>query len=200
MTEVFGVATAAPELALKKPGAVGRPVPHVEVEIADDMGARCKAGDVGEVWIRGPGVTPGYWRQPEVTRAAFNDGWLRSGDLGYLDEDGVLYLVDRKKDMYISGGENVYPAEVENVLAAVEGVDQAAVIGVPDPTWGEVGAAFVTSRPGQLVATEQLLAACRRRLAAFKVPKSITVLPVLPMSAQGKVRKSELRELYAAQH
>jgi fatty-acyl-CoA synthase len=193
MTEVFGVATAPPEVALAKSGAVGWPAPYTEIRIAAEDGEACAAGVVGEIWLRGPGVTPGYWRRPAETRAAFSDGWFHSGDLGYLDADGLLYLVDRKKDMFISGGENVYPAEIENAVASLTGIDQVAVIGVPHATWGEVGAAFITLRPNATLTTECVLAHCRKLLAGYKVPQQVSVVDSLPLSAQGKVLKNELR-------
>ncbi len=151
---------------------------------------------IGEILIRSPGVTPGYWRQPAATRAAFLGDWLRTGDLGYLDDTGCLFLVDRKKDMYISGGENVYPVEIENVLAGVPGVAACAVIGVPHDQWGEVGAAFVVGQPGHELEAARLLERCRTQLAAYKVPKTVTVVEALPMSAQGKVLKTALRHMH----
>lgn len=195
MTEVFGVTIASSELALEKPGALGRAALDTELRVVDARDRDCPANVVGEILIRSPGVTPGYWRQPAATRAAFLDDWLRTGDLGYLDDTSCLFLVDRKKDMYISGGENVFPAEIENVLAGIPDVAACAVIGVPDEKWGEVGAAFVVSAPGYALDREQLLARCRAQLAAYKVPKTVTVMNALPMSAQGKVLKTELRRL-----
>jgi fatty-acyl-CoA synthase len=196
MTEVFGGANLPAAEALKKPGAVGRAVPLVEVRVADEQGRVVPAGTVGEIQFKGPGVTPGYWRQPEATKAAFIDGWLRTGDLGRMDEDGVLYLVDRKKDMFISGGENVYPAEVENALSDIPEIAQAAVIGVPDVTWGEVGKAVVVLRPGAVIDAVGIIARCRGRIAPYKIPKSVEIVSELPLSAQGKVQKNELRRRY----
>lgn len=195
MTECFGVTQISAAVARRKPGAVGWPALYTELRIADDAGKELGIGAVGEIQIRSSGVTPGYWQQPEATAAAFIDGWYRTGDLGYFDEEGLLFVVDRKKDMFISGGENVYPVEVENVIAAFPEVLQVAVIGVPHDTWGEVGAAYCLLRPGyEALGPEVLAARCRERLAAFKVPKSFHFPQALPMSAQGKVLKTELRK------
>jgi fatty-acyl-CoA synthase len=153
-------------------------------------------GAVGVIQLQSGGVTPGYWRQPDATAAAFADGWFRTGDLGRLDSAGLLYLVDRKKDMFISGGENVYPVEIENVMSGFAEVAMVAVIGVPDATWGEVGMAVVVVRPGASANPEELLARCRGQIAAYKVPKTIKFVTALPLSAQGKVLKTQLREEY----
>jgi fatty-acyl-CoA synthase len=198
MTEVFGGASLSPEEALRKPGAVGRPVPMAEIRIADDHGRACAPDVVGEIQIKSPGVTPGYWRQPQATKEAFIDGWFRTGDMGRKDADGVLYLVDRKKDMFISGGENVYPAEVENALANFAEIAQVAVIAVPDATWGEVGKAIVVPRAGQSIDGPDLLKRCRGLIAPYKIPKSVVIVPALPLSAQGKVLKTELRRRYGS--
>src|SRR5690606_39073260 len=132
-------------------------------------------GEAGEVWMRGPGVTPGYWNQPEATARAFSEeGWLKSGDLGRRDSDGCYYIVGRIKDMFISGGENVYPAEVENALARHPAVLEAAVIGVADETWGEVGHAFVQLRPGAAATAAGVIQFCRANLAGYKIPRHIT--------------------------
>jgi len=196
MTEVFGGANLPAAEALRKPGAVGRAVPLVEGRVADAQGRVVPQGTVGEIQFKGPGVTPGYWRQPEATRAAFIDGWLRTGDLGRQDEDGVLYLIDRAKDMFISGGENVYPAEVENVLSNFPEIAQAAVIGVPDATWGEVGKAIIVLRADAKIDAAQIIARCRGLIAPYKIPKSVEIVSELPLSAQGKVQKNELRRRY----
>ena len=196
MTEVFGVTHMRAEIALTHPGAVGWPAIYTEFRVAEEDGRVVQNGVVGEIQIRSAGVTPGYWRQPEATAAAFVDGWFRTGDLGRLDDDGLLYLVDRKKDMYISGGENVYPAEVENLMAGFAEVGQVAVIGVPDPRWGEVGLAVIVVRAGASITEAELLERCRGRIAAFKIPKAARFVEALPLSAQGKVLKAELRRLY----
>ena len=194
MTECFGVTQISAAVARRKPGAVGWPALYTELRVADENGRVVPAGEVGEIQIRSAGVTPGYWNQPEATAAEFMNGWYRTGDMGYFDDEGLLYVVDRKKDMYISGGENVYPVEVENVISSFPEVLQVACIGVPHDIWGEVGAAYLTLRPGFTAdAAETFDARCREQLAAFKVPKSFHVVEQLPMSAQGKVLKTELR-------
>jgi fatty-acyl-CoA synthase len=166
----------------------------VEVRVADAEGLDVAAGEVGELWVRGPAVTPGYWNNPEATRATFAEGgWLRTGDAVRVDGDGFFFVVDRWKDMYISGGENVYPAEVENVLYRHPGVAEAAVIGVPDPRWGEVGHAIVVSKPGATPTEGELLTYCAAALARYKVPRSVTFAEALPRTASGKVHKPTLR-------
>ena len=160
----------------------------------DRDGRDLPAGEDGELLVKGPGVTPGYWQLPDVTAKAFTaDGWLHTGDVARVDEDGYYYIVDRWKDMYISGGENVYPAEVENVLFAHPDVSEVAVIGVPDEKWGEVGAAIVVQRPESDLTAEQLIDYCREQLARYKVPKVVRFVNELPRTAAGKVRKTDLR-------
>ncbi|SET22208.1 AMP-binding protein [Oceanicella actignis] len=179
--------------AARKVGSVGRPQMLTEVRLA---GVPDGAPGEGEIQIRGPNVTPGYFGNDAATAEAFaEDGWLRSGDVGRRDEDGYYYIVDRIKDMYISGGENVYPAEVERVLNAHPAVLEAAVIGVPDPKWGEVGMAFLILRPGRAVEPQALDAWCRERLAAYKTPRAYRILDDFPRTAAGKVRKPELRKM-----
>jgi fatty-acyl-CoA synthase len=143
--------------------------------------------------VRGPGVTPGYWQRPDLTAAAHVNGWFRTGDAGRMDPDRTMYVVDRVKDMYISGGENVYPAEVESLVSKVPGVAMVAIVGVPDETWGEVGKAFVVRVPGHPVDAEAILSACRAGLAAYKVPWSVAFVDALPISPQGKILKRVLR-------
>ncbi|GAP37213.1 AMP-binding protein [Piscinibacter sakaiensis] len=176
--------------------SVGRAGLGAEILVADEDGRACPRGTVGEVCVRGPMVTAGYWRHPEATRAAFRDGWFRTGDAGRMDDAGYLWIVDRLKDMIITGGENVYGAEVEAVLRAHPDVAQAAVIGLPDAHWGErvhavvVPAAGVAGTPAL---AEALRAWCRERLAGYKCPRGIGFAPELPLSAAGKVLKNELR-------
>lgn len=157
-------------------------------------------GQRGEILFRGPNITPGYYSNPEATAAAITpDGWLRSGDIAYRDWEGYYFIVDRIKDMYISGGENVYPAEVENVLCNHPAVLEAAVLGVADARWGEVGHAAIRLRPGQTLAVPELRAFARTHLAAYKVPKYVTVLEDFPRTAAGKVQKHILRRALAEQ-
>ena len=170
---------------------------HVTVQIGDDHGRELPRGSVGEIQVRGPGVTPGYWHDPEATAAAFTrSGWFRTGDAGRMTSDGTIYVVDRIKDMFISGGENVYPAEIEDVVASLDDVGLCAVIGVPDEHWGEVGLALVVPRPGRTVDPAQVVDLCRERLAKYKVPRRVEIVDALPLSPQGKVLKKELRRLH----
>ena len=178
-------------------GSVGRPGLGAELMVVDGQGRAVPPGEVGEIVIRGPMVTRGYWRQPDTTQAAFRDGWLRSGDGGRMDADGYLFIVDRLKDMIISGGENVYSAEVEAVLRSHPAVAQAAVIGVPDLQWGEAVHAVVVpaaQAAGDAALADALRAWCRQHLAGYKCPRSVSCVPELPMSAAGKVLKNVLRE------
>jgi fatty-acyl-CoA synthase len=182
--------------AIRKAGSVGFPVLHLDTRLADASGKEVRPGEVGELQLRGPTVCAGYFRKPEATAASLTqDGWFATGDLFRKDEEGYHYVVGRLKEMYISGGENVYPAEVERVLYAVTGVAEAAVIGVPDPKWGEVGHAFVAfaSDVTDPPAAPALIAHCKAHLAGYKVPKQLTVLPSLPKGASGKILKSALK-------
>lgn len=183
-----------PGHAVQKIGSVGKPQLLVGVRIVDPEGRDVPDGETGELLFSGPGVTPGYWNRPDATAAAFtHDGWLRTGDLARRDADGYYYIVGRLKEMFISGGENVYPAEVENVLTQHPDVLEAAVVGVPDPKWGEVGRAFVKLRPGTRDPGPEVLAAwCRARLAAYKVPKGFVMVDDFPRTAAGKVQKHRL--------
>jgi fatty-acyl-CoA synthase len=177
--------------ALSRAGSVGKPPLFSQVKLVNSDGVET---DEGELLIRGPGITPGYWRQPEATAAAFtSDGWLRSGDVARRDADGYYTIIDRIKDMYISGGENVYPAEVERVLLTHPSVVEAAVIGVPDPRWGEVGRAFLVCR--EPVTEQEIRTFCRQQLAGYKVPAQVRQVEELPRNASGKVLKGKLREL-----
>ena len=197
MTEAFSVSFTPPEKAREQIGSAGHPLMHVSVQIGDDQGRELARGDIGEIQVRGPGVTPGYWHDPEATAAAFTkSGWFRTGDAGRMASDGTIYVVDRIKDMFISGGENVYPAEIEDVVASLDDVGLCAVIGIPDERWGEVGLALVVPRPGRTVDAAQVAGFCRERLAKYKVPRRVDIVDALPLSPQGKVLKKELRKLY----
>jgi fatty-acyl-CoA synthase len=192
MTETGPTAfVAAPEDALSKIGSVGKPQMLLDVRIVDADGNDVAEGETGEIWMRGAGLTPGYWNRPEETVKAFTpDGWLKSGDTGWRDADGCYYVAGRIKEMYISGGENVYPAEVENVLARHPAVLEAAVIGVPDEKWGEVGHAFVMLRPETPVpSAADVIQFCRANLAGYKAPRHVTVVDDFPRTAAGKIRK-----------
>ena len=196
MTETCSNFTMPPghtALVIAKAGSIGFPLLSLEVRIVDDAGIDVATGETGELWVRGPSVTQGYWNQPEVTAQAFHDGWFKTGDAARRDADGFYYLVDRKKDMFISGGENVYPAEVEAAIAELDVVAECAVIGIPDEKWGEVGQAHIIAVAGQSVTAEDIVAHCKARLAGFKVPKSVVLTDAIPRTASGKVQKHLLR-------
>jgi fatty-acyl-CoA synthase len=176
-----------------KLGSVGRPCLYVELDIWDMQRKSLPVGERGEIVMRGPKVFKGYWRNPDATEAAFAGGWFHTGDIGVRDHDGYLYIVDRLKDMIVSGGENIASSEVERVLYEHEAVLEAAVIGHPDDRWGEVPVAFVVLRPNETATAHALLEHCRAQLARFKVPKEITFLDFLPRNPSGKVLKRELR-------
>jgi fatty-acyl-CoA synthase len=178
---------------VSKLGSVGRPCLYLELDVWDQQGRPVPPGERGEIVLRGPKVFKGYWRDPEATRTAFEGGWFHTGDIGVRDEDGYLFIVDRLKDMILSGGENIAGSEVERVLYEHDAVLEAAVIGRPDERWGEVPVAYVVLRPATTVTAGQLVEHCRARLARFKVPKAIAFLDALPRNPSGKVLKRELR-------
>ncbi len=179
---------------ITKIGSTGVATPHVEISIRDSAGAALPAGQDGEICLRGPKVTRGYWRDPERTAACFHGDWFRTGDIGHLDADGFLFLTDRLKDMIISGGENIASSEVERVLYAFEGISEAAVIGLPDDRWGERVVAVVVAAPGRLLDPAEITAFCRARLAGFKVPRQVVIREALPRNPSGKVLKRVLRD------
>jgi long-chain acyl-CoA synthetase len=174
---------------------VGPPIPQVELRILDERGNALPPGAVGEIVARGPNVMQGYLNRPAETAEVLRDGWYHTGDLGHADEDGYYYIVDRKTDLILVGGLNVYPREVELVLGGHPAVAEAAVIGIPDPVRGEAPKAFVILRNGQDISTAELLQWCRQRLANYKVPRSIAVVPDLPRTVTGKILKAEIRSL-----
>jgi fatty-acyl-CoA synthase len=179
---------------VSKLGSVGRPCLHLELEVWDEQGRPVGAGERGEIVMRGPKVFKGYWRDPDATSKAFEGGWFHTGDVGVRDDDGYLYIVDRLKDMIVSGGENIAGSEVERVLYEHPAVLEAAVVGRPDERWGEVPVAFVVLRPGRAAGAEELTSHCRNELARFKVPKNVIFLEALPRNPSGKVLKRDLRE------
>ena len=189
-----GMPTHRPDVLLAKAGSCGLPFVAIEPKIVDDDGNEVATGETGELWLRGPSIAMGYWNQPELTAKAFPDDWFVTGDAAMRDEDGFLYILDRRKDMYISGGENVYPAEVEAVLAELPEVAEAAIVGVPDERWGEVGRAYVIPVEGRQITSEKVIAHCAARLAKFKVPKTAVITDDIPRTASGKVQKHLLRE------
>jgi len=197
MTEAFSVAFLPSFMVEKKLGSAGFRMMHTQIQIGDDHGEELPANRVGEIQVRGPAVTPGYWNDPDATGKAFVNGWFRSGDAGRMDISGAIYIVDRYKDMYISGGENVYPAEVENALLSHPDILRAAVIGVEDAKWGQAGLAVVCLRPGAQMDNDAVRAWCREQLASYKVPGHVRFASELPMSPQGKVLKQVLAQQYA---
>lgn len=177
----------------RKPGSAGKPLRHIALKVVREDGSEAAPGESGEIWCRGPVVTPGYWKRDDANADAFVDGWFRTGDIGSVDDEGFFYVEDRLKDMYISGGENVYPAEIENVLYQMEAIREVAVIGVPDERWGEVGCAVVALQETASLEAEAILAYCRPKLARFKQPAHVVFVEALPRNATGKVLKFELR-------
>ena len=199
MTELSPVVTAlpawchAPGQPKERLRSVGRPVAIAELRIVDADEQAVPHGTVGEIVVRGPLVMQGYWAQPEQTAQALRGGWMHTGDGGHMDADGFVYVVDRIKDMIVSGGENVYSAEVENAISQLPQVSMAAVIGVPDERWGERVHAVVVLRPGQTLTTDALIAHCRSQIAGYKCPRSVEFRDALPITAAGKIQKVELR-------
>ncbi|MGY9057348.1 MAG: acyl-CoA synthetase [Alphaproteobacteria bacterium] len=205
LTQGYGMTETGPVVlyldkvdAARKAGSAGKPAMHVDVRLVDADGQDVADGAVGEIWLRGPSITPGYWNNPEATAAAFANDWLRTGDAATRDHDGYLFIVDRWKDMYISGGENVYPAEVENALSRLPGVAEAAVIGVPSARWGETGRAIVVAHPDTTLSAEDVLAHCAQLLARYKLPQDVVFTDALPRNATGKIHKPTLRDNFGA--
>lgn len=185
------------EESVAKKGSIGRPLMMTDARLVDEAGREVPAGEVGELCLRGPHVSKGYWMNRTATAAALDDdGFFHTGDLARRDEDGFFTIAGRRKDMLISGGVNVYPAEIEGELLLHPAVQDAAVVGVPDPTWGEVGVAFVVVRPGEAVSKPDLLAFAETRLARYKLPKDVVFVEALPRTAYGKVVKGELRDRF----
>jgi acyl-CoA synthetase (AMP-forming)/AMP-acid ligase II len=176
--------------------SVGKPLKNVEVKICREDGSECGPREEGEITVRGDNVMLGYWRDPERTREALREGWLWTGDLGFVDEDGYLFLTDRKGDMIISGGENVHPTETESTLQAHPAVREVAVVGVPDPKWGEAVTGVVALEPGRVSSADELIAFCRERIAAYKCPRSIDFVAELPKSTVGKILRREVKKWY----
>lgn len=195
LTEVTTAATANPVFGIRKPGSVGLPLPGLEVKIFDDQDREVPRGEVGEIVICGPAVMKGYYNNPEATGETLRGGWLHTGDLGKVDEDGYFYILDRKKDMIICSGYNVYPREVEELLHTHPAVLEAAVIGIPDPKRGESPMAFVILKPGQKASEEELIQFCKENLAAYKVIKAVRFVEEFPRNPNRKVLKRELREM-----
>jgi fatty-acyl-CoA synthase len=207
VTQVYGMTESGPTAialpiaeARRKPDSCGKPVPYCLARVVDPGRRDVPRGERGEIWLRGPNLTAGYWRNPEATAEAYTDGWFHTGDVGHQDAEGFFYIDDRKKDVVISGGENVYPAELESVLADCPAIAEAAVVGRPDPRWGEVPVACVVPRPGARLTREDVLGLFRDRLARYKHPRDVVFLDVLPRTVMGKVQKFELRDLVSPRH
>ena len=198
ITETSGIVTLlrSGDIA-SKPGAAGHPVAHIRAAVIDDEGNRLAAKKVGEVAIGGQRVMQSYWNKPEATREVLRDGWYHTGDMGYFDDENNLYIVDRKKDMIITGGENVYSVEVESVISTHPAVFEVAVIGVPDARWGEAIKAIVVLRPNAQASEEDIISFCRNKIAGYKIPKSIEFSSeALPKTGPGKIAKRQLRDRY----
>jgi malonyl-CoA/methylmalonyl-CoA synthetase len=188
-----------PQAGERLGGTVGPALPGVQVRVVDESGQVLPTGAIGNVQVKGPNVFQGYWRMPEKTAEEFTaDGFFKTGDVGHLDAVGYLTIVGRSKDLIISGGYNVYPAEIESYINALPGVAESAVVGVPHADFGEVGVAVVTAKPGVVLVPEDILAHLKATLANFKVPKRCVLVATLPRNAMGKVQKNLLRQEYAA--
>jgi long-chain acyl-CoA synthetase len=204
LLEGYGLSEASPVVSknplngVRKPGSIGIPVANVEMSVQDEAGKMLGTGETGEICVRGKNVMMGYWNQPEESKKAFRNDWLLTGDVGHRNADGYYYITDRKKDMLIVNGINVYPREIEEVIYHYPGVREAAVIGVPDARRGEQPVAFVSAAEGQTLAEKALLQFIREKLADYKVPKQVFILPALPKNATGKILKTELRKQVAA--
>ncbi|GAB3103988.1 AMP-binding protein [Pseudomaricurvus hydrocarbonicus] len=197
MTETcsnFGMPVGDGDRLIAKAGSCGLPYISLQVRIVNEEGAPVKAGEVGEMWLKGPSIASGYWNKPDMSEQAFVDGWFKTGDIARMDADGFYYIVDRMKDMFISGGENVYPAEVEAAISHLASVAEVAVVGVADPTWGEKGVAFIVCVPGYSITESEVRSHCEARMAKFKVPKDIVLVTEIPRTGTGKAIKASLVE------
>ncbi|PIV20483.1 MAG: AMP-dependent synthetase [Deltaproteobacteria bacterium CG_4_8_14_3_um_filter_45_9] len=194
LTEASTITFLSPEKAAQKIGSVGFPVFYGEVRIVDKMRKDVSPGEVGEIIIRGPTLMSGYWNRPELTAETIRDGWLYTGDLARTDEEGYIYIVDREKDMYISGGENVYPAEIEKVLPTHPKIFDAGIVGVQDEKWGEVGKAFIVLKPGETMGSDEVFEFLKGKVAKYKIPKYVEFIEELPKTASGKIQKFVLKE------
>lgn len=193
LTETSTVTWLSKEDGVRKMGSVGRPVLHGEMRIVKEEGEDIRPGEVGEIIVGGPIIMGGYWNNPRLTEETIRDGWLHTGDLATIDDEGFVYIKDRKKDMFISGGLNVYPAEIEKVYLDHPKVSDVAVIGVPDPKWGEAGKAFLVLREGQAMIQQEAIDFCREKIANYKIPKFVQFVDELPKTAAGKIRKYLLK-------
>jgi fatty-acyl-CoA synthase len=183
------------EDAIRKAGSIGKPNFYYQTKLVNEQGEEVPANALGELILKGPTVTPGYWRNEEATRAAIVDGWFHTGDIMRRDEEGFLFVMDRIKNMYISGAENVYPAEVEYLLRNHPDIDAVAIIGVPDPKWGEAGMAFVVLKPGKQLQANELIEFCIGKLAKYKIPAHVRFMDELPKNDAGKIDRKKLKEI-----
>jgi long-chain acyl-CoA synthetase len=201
LLEGYGLSEASPVVSMNpisgpwKAGSIGVPVPNVQMSVQDDAGRHLPPGEVGEICVRGGNVMLGYWKQPEATAQTLRGDWLLTGDIGFHDADGYYYITDRKKDMLLVNGINVYPREIEEVFYEFPGVKEVAVIGVPDPRKGEQPLAFVAPAEDAMLGEEALVQFAKERLADYKVPKRIIFLQNLPRNATGKILKTQLRQM-----
>lgn len=193
-TEASTITFLSTEDAVLKIGSVGLPVFHGEVKIVDKVGKEVSPGEVGEIIIKGPTLMSGYWNRPDLTAETIRNGWLYTGDLARTDEEGYVYIVDRERDLYISGGENVYPAEIEKVLHAHPKILDAGIVGVPDERWDEVGKAFIVLKPGETMGSGEVLEFLKGKVAKYKIPKYVEFIEELPKTASGKIQKFMLKE------
>ncbi len=192
-----GMNFSNPLRGMKKAGSIGLPLPNVEVRIVSpETFEDLKSGEVGEIWLKGPNVTPGYWEKPQETEAAFVNGWFRTGDLGKKDEDGYYYITDRLKHVIISGGENISPKEIESVLDRHQKILESCVIGVPDKKWGEKVVAAIVLKPGATLTVKEIEAYCKSLLLDWKCPKEVFFLEELPRNRMGKVMKEEVAKRF----
>ena len=200
-TETGAVTSLSPEDQLKKIRSIGKPYFGQEVKLLNDVGEEVAPGEVGELYSRGPTQMKEYYKDPEKTKGAFRGDWLSAGDMARMDEEGYLYLVDRKNDMIISGGENIYPTEIEDVLSKHPKVQEIAIIGVPDEKWGESLKAVIVLKSGQEATEEEIIAFCKGKLAGYKKPKSVDFIPAskMPKTPTGKILRRPLREIYWGQ-
>ena len=196
MTET-GMNFSNPLQGARKPGSIGVPLPGLEVRVVNpETLVDVEPGHTGEFWLKGPSITPGYWRKPEETAEAFRDGWFRTGDLGRVDDDGYYYLTDRIKHIIISGGENISPKEVETVINRLGGVTESSVVGIPDEKWGEKVVAAVVTKPGSILTEREIQGYCKTHLHNWKCPKQIVFVDELPKNRMGKILKEEVRDLF----
>lgn len=200
--DLYGATEASPSISalnphdsLRKDGSVGQALPFLEVRVVDKDGLRLPSGETGEIVLRGPNVIQGYHNNPEATRETLKNGWLHTGDLGYIDEEDFIYIVDRKKDMIVSGGENIYPREIEEVLFTHPDIAEAAVVGMPDQVWGESVRAFIVLKPKSSMSEKEVIGYCKEHLAGYKKPKRVDFIDEIPRTASGKALKHELRQI-----